>query len=149
MKYNAKFVTSALEGMFLKLCLISHPKFAPGWALIWDIVPKVGDGCSFEGRSSFVRLWYFHTHYYVCAQVSKLRDFTKQLCCNPEAKVKVVSIFGNTGDGKSHTLNYTFFQGMEVRPQMQFLGGGAVVIMLYVYCTVLDKLPFALLAQAR
>ena len=63
--------------------------------------------------------------------------------------MKVVSIFGNTGDGKSHTLNYTFFQGMEVRPQMQFLGGGAVVIMLYVYCIVLDKLQFALLAQAR
>lgn len=28
--------------------------------------------------------------------------------------MKVVSIFGNTGDGKSHTLNYTFFGGKEV-----------------------------------
>ncbi len=28
--------------------------------------------------------------------------------------VKVVSIFGNTGDGKSHTLNHTFFGGREV-----------------------------------
>ena len=27
---------------------------------------------------------------------------------------KVVSIFGNTGDGKSHTLNNTFFNGKEV-----------------------------------
>lgn len=29
-------------------------------------------------------------------------------------KVKVVSIFGNTGDGKSHTLNQTFFNGNEI-----------------------------------
>ena len=28
--------------------------------------------------------------------------------------MKVVSIFGNTGDGKSHTLNHTFFGGKEV-----------------------------------
>ena len=28
--------------------------------------------------------------------------------------MKVVSIFGNTGDGKSHTLNHTFFCGKEV-----------------------------------
>ena len=25
-----------------------------------------------------------------------------------------MSIFGNTGDGKSHTLNHTFFNGREV-----------------------------------
>ena len=30
--------------------------------------------------------------------------------------MKVVSIFGNTGDGKSHTLNHTFFGGQEVFP---------------------------------
>lgn len=29
-------------------------------------------------------------------------------------KVKVVSIFGNTGEGKSYTLNQTFFGGAEV-----------------------------------
>lgn len=28
--------------------------------------------------------------------------------------LKVVSIFGNTGDGKSHTLNHAFFNGQEV-----------------------------------
>lgn len=28
--------------------------------------------------------------------------------------MKVVSIFGNTGEGKSHTMNYTFFDGTEV-----------------------------------
>lgn len=29
-------------------------------------------------------------------------------------RVKVVSVFGNTGDGKSHTLNHTFFGGEEI-----------------------------------
>lgn len=29
-------------------------------------------------------------------------------------KIKVVSIFGNTGDGKSYTLNQTFFEGVEI-----------------------------------
>lgn len=28
--------------------------------------------------------------------------------------VKVISIFGNTGDGKSYTLNQCFFRGTEV-----------------------------------
>lgn len=28
--------------------------------------------------------------------------------------VKVVSVFGNTGEGKSHTMNHTFFDGKEV-----------------------------------
>ena len=28
--------------------------------------------------------------------------------------VNVLSIFGNTGDGKSHTLNHVFFAGQEV-----------------------------------
>ena len=40
--------------------------------------------------------------------------FVKQLGCSPSDKVKVVSIFGNTGDGKSYTLNHTFFHGQEV-----------------------------------
>ena len=35
-------------------------------------------------------------------------------CPNNDLKVKVVSIFGNTGDGKSHTLNQTFFNGSEI-----------------------------------
>lgn len=109
-------MVSALEGFYCELVLVDAS----------ISVCHCYTSCSLEGRC------YFHTHLYICTQVSKLRDFTKQLCCNPEAKVKVVSIFGNTGDGKSHTLNYTFFQGMEVRPLMQLLGGGAVVIMLYV-----------------
>lgn len=36
------------------------------------------------------------------------------LGCSDQALVKVVSIFGNTGDGKSFTLNHTFFEGQEV-----------------------------------
>lgn len=38
----------------------------------------------------------------------------KRLSCDPDQLLKVVSIFGNTGEGKSHTLNHTFFLGKEV-----------------------------------
>ncbi|CAB1339817.1 unnamed protein product [Coregonus sp. 'balchen'] len=41
-------------------------------------------------------------------------DFVRRLDCRPEELLKVVSIFGNTGEGKSHTLNHTFFLGREV-----------------------------------
>lgn len=41
-------------------------------------------------------------------------DFVEKLKCDKDSLLKVVSIFGNTGDGKSHTLNYTFFGGKEV-----------------------------------
>lgn len=47
-------------------------------------------------------------------QISDSHDFANKLGCNPDSMVKVVSIFGNTGEGKSHTLNYTFFGGREV-----------------------------------
>lgn len=33
---------------------------------------------------------------------------------NSSTKVKVVAIFGNTGDGKSYTLNHTFFHGQKM-----------------------------------
>lgn len=33
---------------------------------------------------------------------------------NEDKLVKCVSIFGNTGDGKSHTLNHTFFNGRNI-----------------------------------
>lgn len=42
--------------------------------------------------------------------------FITKLSCNGETGMKVVSIFGNTGDGKSHTLNHTFFDGQEIFP---------------------------------
>ncbi|XP_057344321.1 zinc finger FYVE domain-containing protein 1 isoform X3 [Manis pentadactyla] len=47
-------------------------------------------------------------------QVKNEEDFIKKLDCKPDQHLKVVSIFGNTGDGKSHTLNHTFFYGREV-----------------------------------
>ncbi|XP_069494721.1 zinc finger FYVE domain-containing protein 1 isoform X1 [Ambystoma mexicanum] len=47
-------------------------------------------------------------------QVADDEEFIQKLDCNPEDHLKVISIFGNTGDGKSHTLNHTFFYGREV-----------------------------------
>lgn len=47
-------------------------------------------------------------------QISSTEDFASKLGCESGSVVKVVSIFGNTGEGKSHTLNYTFFGGREV-----------------------------------
>lgn len=47
-------------------------------------------------------------------KVSSVEQFLGRLNCDGSAKVKVVSVFGNTGDGKSHTLNQTFFDGDEV-----------------------------------
>lgn len=46
-------------------------------------------------------------------QVQSEGEFISKLGCD-DAQIKVVSIFGNTGDGKSHTLNHTFFAGKEV-----------------------------------
>jgi zinc finger FYVE domain-containing protein 1 len=46
--------------------------------------------------------------------VSSAEQFLGRLNCDSSARVKVVSVFGNTGDGKSHTLNQTFFEGGEV-----------------------------------
>ena len=36
------------------------------------------------------------------------------LGCQGQVGLKVVSVFGNTGDGKSYTLNHTFYSGREV-----------------------------------
>lgn len=47
-------------------------------------------------------------------RVKNAEEFMKELNCSKDLEVKVVSIFGNTGDGKSHTLNQTFFEGQEV-----------------------------------
>lgn len=43
-------------------------------------------------------------------------NFLKALNIPPHEKVKVISIFGNTGEGKSYTLNKVFFNGDEVFP---------------------------------
>ncbi|XP_073247617.1 zinc finger FYVE domain-containing protein 1-like [Porites lutea] len=47
-------------------------------------------------------------------QVHTVDEFISKLSCRGETNMKVVSIFGNTGDGKSHTLNHTFFNSEEV-----------------------------------
>ncbi|KAL3313724.1 Zinc finger FYVE domain-containing protein 1 [Cichlidogyrus casuarinus] len=41
-------------------------------------------------------------------------EFAKAVKCKPEQSVKVVSIVGKTGDGKSHTLNHAFFGGNQL-----------------------------------
>lgn len=45
--------------------------------------------------------------------VPNLETFCKQMKCNSETEIKVISIFGKTGDGKSHTLNKTFFRLLD------------------------------------
>jgi len=40
--------------------------------------------------------------------------FCTRLGCDATSTGKVISIVGNTGEGKSHTLNHTFFNGEEV-----------------------------------
>ena len=47
-------------------------------------------------------------------QVLTADDFVEKLGCQGQVGLKVISIFGNTGDGKSYTLNNTFFSGKEV-----------------------------------
>lgn len=48
-------------------------------------------------------------------QVSTFEEFILRLgITDSVTKVKVVSIFGNTGDGKSYTLNNAFFDKQEV-----------------------------------
>ncbi|GFY72984.1 zinc finger FYVE domain-containing protein 1 [Trichonephila inaurata madagascariensis] len=46
-------------------------------------------------------------------QVKDAEQFIEILGCGSKL-MKVVSIFGNTGDGKSYTLNHTFFNGKEI-----------------------------------
>lgn len=47
-------------------------------------------------------------------KVTSAEQFLGRLNCDSSTRVKVVSVFGKTGDGKSHTLNHTFFKGKEV-----------------------------------
>ncbi|KAG7277054.1 hypothetical protein CRUP_025464, partial [Coryphaenoides rupestris] len=47
-------------------------------------------------------------------QVHDEHKFLEQLGCGDMSEVKVLSIFGNTGDGKSHTLNHILFGGETV-----------------------------------
>lgn len=47
-------------------------------------------------------------------QVQDETEFLERLGCGEVPGVKVLSIFGNTGDGKSHTLNHILFDGEDV-----------------------------------
>uniref|UniRef100_A0A8C6T3U0 Si:ch211-11n16.2 n=1 Tax=Neogobius melanostomus TaxID=47308 RepID=A0A8C6T3U0_9GOBI len=49
-----------------------------------------------------------------CSTVRDEFEFLDSLGCGDVAGVKVLSIFGNTGDGKSHTLNHILFEGKSV-----------------------------------
>ncbi|GFO27427.1 Zinc finger fyve domain-containing protein 1 [Plakobranchus ocellatus] len=46
-------------------------------------------------------------------QVTDQDEFVEKLGCDRHDVFKVISIFGNTGDGKSFTLNHLFFGGKE------------------------------------
>ena len=46
--------------------------------------------------------------------VGDKEEFARRLGCEVTAKVKVISIVGNTGEGKSHTLNHALFDGEPV-----------------------------------
>ncbi|KAM6958807.1 zinc finger FYVE domain-containing protein 1 [Aplochiton taeniatus] len=47
-------------------------------------------------------------------QVRDETEFLERLGCGDVPGVKVLSIFGNTGDGKSHTLNHILFGGQTM-----------------------------------
>lgn len=53
-------------------------------------------------------------HSLVFAQVSSAKELQARLGCAEKTGVKVVAIFGNVGDGKSYTLNASFFGGAPV-----------------------------------
>ena len=46
--------------------------------------------------------------------VEDVESWVVKLGCDLTSQCKVVSILGNTGEGKSHTLNHTFFAGAPV-----------------------------------
>jgi zinc finger FYVE domain-containing protein 1 len=46
--------------------------------------------------------------------INSEEQFVSLLKMDVTHRIKVVSIFGNTGEGKSHTLNHTFFDGKEI-----------------------------------
>ncbi|KAG7175604.1 Zinc finger FYVE domain-containing protein 1-like [Homarus americanus] len=54
-------------------------------------------------------------------QVKNAEELLKKMGCprDKDLQVKVVSIFGNTGEGKSYTMNQIFFKGAEVTSSNQ------------------------------
>lgn len=48
-------------------------------------------------------------------EITSVEEFLRKLnCTGKNTKVKVVSIFGNTGNGINHTMNHVFFKDEEV-----------------------------------
>ncbi|CAG2062910.1 unnamed protein product, partial [Timema podura] len=76
-----------------------------------DIIPE-GDSCSLGPSSEDTSFHLIDGKEYL--KITSAEQFVKRLKCEKSDRVKVVSIFGNTGDGKSFTLNHTFFEGRTV-----------------------------------
>nr|CAD7424228.1 unnamed protein product [Timema monikensis] len=76
-----------------------------------DIIPE-GDSCSLGPISEDTSFHLIDGKEYL--KITSAEQFIKLLKCEKSDRVKVVSIFGNTGDGKSFTLNHTFFEGRTV-----------------------------------
>ncbi|XP_077302675.1 zinc finger FYVE domain-containing protein 1-like isoform X2 [Arctopsyche grandis] len=47
-------------------------------------------------------------------KINSADEFIQHLDCPNDCKLKVISIVGNSGDGKSHTLNHLLFRGQEI-----------------------------------
>ncbi|KAK3093425.1 hypothetical protein FSP39_015565 [Pinctada imbricata] len=103
----------------------SHPSSIPDICL--SVEKEIGEQTSLEARlaESFIEdnetndLYSDVNSFMLLDDQETLKildedDFISKLGCGKDDLVKVVSIFGNTGDGKSYTLNYTFFGQKEV-----------------------------------
>ncbi|XP_037935303.1 zinc finger FYVE domain-containing protein 1-like isoform X2 [Teleopsis dalmanni] len=69
----------------------------------YEIQPQLNGDCSFLLMDASENL-----------HIATPDMFSRKLHCSENDKIKVVSIFGNTGDGKSYTLNHTFFHGQNI-----------------------------------
>jgi Guanylate-binding protein, N-terminal domain len=65
----------------------------------------------YHGSKTYKSFLLIDSNESLCIENEEL--FTKKLKCQDTDRLKVVSIFGNTGDGKSHTLNQ-FFNSQDV-----------------------------------
>ncbi|XP_053469700.1 zinc finger FYVE domain-containing protein 1 [Ictalurus furcatus] len=92
-----------------------HPLFAYPPCKAPEKIPNAGDGELDDWKAQLEKV---HSFLLVDEkeemQVKDADEFVSMLGCAPDELLKVVSIFGNTGEGKSHTLNHTFFRGREV-----------------------------------
>ena len=76
--------------------------------------PPPSSSPAFEGLTSTSEKSFLVLDEFERMQVNSSKEFAQKLQTDCDALVKVVSIFGNTGEGKSHTFNHTFFGGAEV-----------------------------------